>query len=188
MSKEIKAPISSVFNLVSSIQRGILYLTLFIIPWFVIPLPYDSSEKIKSVVFIILTSLLILLEVVKWIWDGKVSIIKSPFDKVFLLLFSSFLLSFVFAQDSWISFWGYDGRVGRGFFAVIFLFLFFYLTRGILQKRKEIVRAIEILSLGLLVLIVLSLLSVLKVNIFVWIPYIKDFFVVGLPLTKKSLI
>ena len=183
MSKEIKAPISSVFNLVSSIQRGILYLTLFIIPWFVIPLPYDSSEKIKSVVFIILTSLLILLEVVKWIWDGKVSIIKSPFDKVFLLLFSSFLLSFVFAQDSWISFWGYDGRVGRGFFAVIFLFLFFYLTRGILQKRKEIVRAIEILSLGLLVLIVLSLLSVLKVNIFVWIPYIKDFFVVGLPLT-----
>ncbi|KKP65838.1 MAG: hypothetical protein UR61_C0010G0010 [candidate division WS6 bacterium GW2011_GWE1_34_7] len=183
MSKEIKAPISSVFNLVSSIQRGLLYLTLFIIPWFVIPLPYDSSEKIKSVLFISLTSLLILLEIIKWIWDGKISIIKSSFDKIFLLLFSSFLLSFVFAQDSWISFWGYDGRIGRGFFAITFLFLFFYLSRGILQKREEIIRAIEIFSLGLLILIILSVLSVLKVNIFAWIPYIRDFFVVGLPLT-----
>lgn len=183
MSKEIKAPISSVFNLVSSLQRGILYLTLFIIPWFVIPLPYDSSEKIKSVIFILLTSLLILLEVVKWIWDGKISIIKSSFDKIFLLLFSSFLLSFIFAQDSWISFWGYDGRVGRGFLAMMFLFLFFYLSRGILQKRKEIIRAIETLSIGLLILIILSVLSVLNINVFLWIPYIKDFFVVGLPLT-----
>ena len=183
MSKEIKAPISSVFDMVSTLQRGILYFTLFLIPWFVIPLPYDSTEKMKSLLFIILASFLILLEVVKWIWDGKISVIKSSFDKVFLLLFGSFLISFIFAQDSWISFWGYDGRIGRGFFVMIFLFLFFYLVRGILQKKKQIIRAVEALSLGLGVLLLISVLSVLKVNIFGWLPYIKDFFVVGLPLT-----
>ena len=123
------------------------------------------------------------MEVVKWIWDGKVSIIRSSFDKVFLLLFSSFLLSFVFAQDNWISFWGYDGRIGRGFLAFIFLFLFFYLSRGVLQKRNEIIRALEVLSVGVATLLVLSILSVLKINVFGWIPFVKDFFVVGLPLT-----
>ena len=114
MSKEIKAPVSSVFDLISGLQRFVLYFILFLIPWLIIPLPYDLTEKVKSITFIILTSILVLLEVVKWIWDGKVSIIKSSFDKVFLLLFGSFLLSFVFARDSWISFWGYDGRVEIG--------------------------------------------------------------------------
>lgn len=183
MSNEIKAPISSVFDLVSGIQRAVMYLTLFLIPWFVIPLPYDSTEKIKGILFIFLSTILLLLEVVKWIWDGKITILKSPLDKIFLLLFGSFLLSFAFAQDTWISLWGYDGRIGGGFLVMTFLFLFFFLLRGVLQQSKEVVRAIEALLLGLGVLILLSMFSIFKVNVFGWIPYIKDFFIVGLPLT-----
>ena len=183
MSEEKNISAVSVFDMISKLQRVLLYATLFIIPWFVIPLPFDSTESIKSIVFILLSSLLILLEIIKWIWDGKISIIKSPLDKVFLLLFLSFLISTVFARDGWMSFWGYDGRLGTGLFTMIFLFLFFYLSRGFLQKRAEIVNAISSLSLGILVLIIISALSVLKVDIFGWIPYVNNFFVVGLPLT-----
>ena len=183
MSEEKNISAVSVFDMISKLQRVLLYATLFIIPWFVIPLPFDSTESIKSIVFILLSSLLILLEIIKWIWDGKISIIKSPLDKVFLLLFVSFLISTVFARDGWMSFWGYDGRLGTGLFTMIFLFLFFYLSRGFLQKRAEIVNAISSLSLGILVLIIISALSVLKVDIFGWIPYVNNFFVVGLPLT-----
>ena len=171
------------FEKISKVQRVILNLILFIIPWFVVPLPYDSTEKIKSILFIVLSSILILLEIVKWIWDGKVSIIKSPLDKAFLLFFFSFLLSTIFARDRWMAFWGYDGRMGSGLFVIIFLFFLFFLSRGFLRKRKDIVRAISSLSFGLFILILLSMLSVLKVNIFSWIPYVKEFFVVGLPLT-----
>ncbi len=53
---------------------------------------FDSTERIKSILFIALSSLLVLLEVVKWIWDGKVSIVKSKSGKIFLLLFFSPLL------------------------------------------------------------------------------------------------
>ncbi len=171
------------FEKISKIQRVVFNLILFIIPWFIVPLPYDSTEKIKSILFVVLSSILILLEIVKWIWDGKVSIIKSPLDKAFLLFFFSFLLSTVFARDRWMAFWGYDGRMGSGFFVVIFLFFLFFLSRGFLRKRRDIVRAVSSLSFGLSILILLSMLSVLKINIFSWIPYVKEFFVVGLPLT-----
>ena len=89
------------FEKISKVQRVVLNLILFIIPWFVVPLPYDSTEKIKSILFIVLSSILILLEIVKWIWDGKVSIVKSPLDKAFLLFLFAFLLSTVFARDRW---------------------------------------------------------------------------------------
>ncbi len=183
MSEDQKTPVTSVFDMVSKIQRIIFYGILFVIPWFVVPLPYDSTEKIKSILFIILSALLILLEVIKWIWDGKISVTKSPIDKVFLLLFISFLLATVFARDTWMSFWGYDGRMGTGLLVMIFLFLFFFLSRGFLQKKEQIVNAVSSLSIGLFVLIVVSILSMLKVDIFSWLPYVKEFFVVGLPLT-----
>lgn len=183
MSEEKKSSSLSIFDTISKIQRVLFYGILFIIPWFIVPLPYDSTEKIKSILFIILSSLLILLEIVKWIWDGKVSVIKSPLDKVFLILFISFLLATVFARESWMSLWGYDGRMGTGLFTMIFLFLFFFLSRGFMQKKEHIINAVSSLSLGLFVLILLSILSVLKVDVFGWIPYINEFFVVGLPLT-----
>lgn len=187
MLKENNTPASSVFNMISKLQRVVLYVTLFVIPWFIIPLPYDSTEKIKSIAFIFLSSLIVLLEIIKWIWDGKISITKSSLDGVFLLLFISFLISSIFARDSWMSFWGYDGRLGNGFFVMIFLFLFFFLSRGFLQKKADMVNAITSLSLGILTLIVLSILSVLKIDIFGWVPYISNFFVVGLPLTFSFL-
>ncbi len=75
--------------------------------------------------------------------------------------------------------WGYDGRMGTGFFVMVFLFLFFFF-QGFMQKKKEIVNAITALSLGLFALITLSMLSVLKVDILGWFPYVRDFFTVEL--------
>lgn len=183
MSEEKYVSTSSVFDMVSKLQRLFFYAILFVIPWFVIPLPYDSTEKLKSIAFISLSCLIILLEIIKWIWDGKISIIKSSLDKIFLLLFLSVVLSTVFAQDTWMAFWGYDGRLGTGLFVMIFLFLFFFLSRSFLQKKNEIVKAVTSLSMGVFVMIILSILSVLKVDIFGWLPYVNNFFVVGLPLT-----
>ena len=45
------------FEKISKVQRIIFNLIMFIIPWFVIPLPYDSTEKIKSILFIELSSI-----------------------------------------------------------------------------------------------------------------------------------
>jgi len=182
MSKENKENVS-VFDMISGLQRIIFNITLILIPWFVVPLPYDSTEMIKSIAFIFLSSFLVLLEIIKWIWDGKISMTKSPFDKVFFLLLISLLLSTVFARDSWIAFWGYDGRMGGGFFAMIFLFLLFYFGREFFQKKEHLVKSLYSLSIGVTILLGLSLLSVFNVNIFSWVPFIKEFFVVGLPLT-----
>ena len=89
MPKDNNASMPSIFELISQIQRYVFYFTLFLIPWFVVPLPSDPTEQIRSVAFIFLASIIILLEVIKWIWDGKISITKSPFDKIFLILILS---------------------------------------------------------------------------------------------------
>lgn len=187
MSTLEKKNISSVFEMISAIQKFLFYIILFVIPWFIIPLPYDSTEKMKGILFVFLASLLILLEVIKWIWDGKVSVIRSSLDKAFLLLFGSFLISTLFARDQWISLWGFDGRMGTGFLVISILFVFFFLARGFLREKKELIRSLEILLGGIGFLILLSFLSVLKVELFSWIPFVGEFFAVGLPLSFSFL-
>ena len=167
----------------SFFQRQLLYILLFLLPWFVIPLPWDPTEQIKIVLFIIISSLIILLEVIKWIWDGKVTISKSVVDRAFLLLALTFFISSVFAADKWTALWGFDGRLGTGFLSLSILFLLFFVSRNFLSNSKSIIRAIEVFVLGISILSILSLLSLFKVNIFGWMPVIKNFFIIGLPLT-----
>lgn len=167
----------------SFFQRQLFYITLFFLPWFVIPLPWDSTDQIKTTLFILLASLIILLEVVKWIWDGKISILRSKFDKVFLVLLFSFIISTIFSLDKWIAVWGFEGRLSTGLLSMSVLLVFFFLARSFLNKSEQILKSIEILLLGVAILTILSMLSFFKVDIFSWIPYLKHFFIVGLPLT-----
>ena len=167
----------------SFFQRQIFYITLFFLPWFVIPLPWDSTEQIKTTVFILLATLIVLLEIVKWIWDGKITILRSKFDKVFLLLFFSFVISTIFSLDKWIAIWGFEGRLSIGLLSMSVLLLFFFLSRGFLNKSAHVLKSIEIALLGITILTILSILSFFRVEIFSWIPYVKHFFILGLPLT-----
>ncbi len=167
----------------SFFQRQLLYILFFFIPWFVIPLPWDPTEQIKVTAFIVLSSLIILLEVIKWIWGGKVEIGKSLYDKVFFLLLLSFLISSVFALDKWTAFWGFDGRFGTGLLSITILLTLFFVARGCLNNSKYILKAIEMVTFGISILLILSILSLFKVDVYSWIPVIKNFFVAGLPLT-----
>lgn len=167
----------------SFFQRQLFYLLLLFLPWFVIPLPWDPTEQIKVTFFIVISSIIILLEIIKWIWDGKIAISKSVFDKVFLLLILSFLLSSIFALDKWTGFWGFDGRIGTSLLSIVPLLTIFFISRNFLNNSKYISKALEMSVIGISILLILSLLSLFKIDIFGWIPVIKNFFIVGLPLT-----
>ena len=177
-----KASLTSNKINLSFFQRQLFYVLLFFIPWFVIPLPWDPTEQIKVMFFIIVSSLIILLEIIKWIWDGKVQIGKSVYDKAFFLIFLSFVASSIFALDKWTSFWGFDGRLGTGMLSISILFILFFVVRNFLNDHKYVLKSGEVLVWGLSILLLLSMLSVFKVNVFGWIPVIKNFFVAGLPL------
>src|SRR5690606_32251877 len=107
----------------------------------------------------------------------------SKFDKVFLVLLFSFIISTIFSLDKWIAVWGFEGRLSTGLLSMSVLLVFFFLARSFLNKSKQILKSIEILLLGVAILTILSMLSFFKVDIFSWIPYLKHFFIVGLPLT-----
>lgn len=171
---------------ISFFQRQLFYILLFFIPWFVVPLPWDPTEQVKVLLFTILSSIVVLLEIVKWVWDGKITILKSNFDKTFLLLYATFVLSSVFAIDKWVSVWGFDGRFGIGFISISLLTLFFFLSRGFIKESNHIYKSIEALIYGISVLLLLSLLSFFNIEVFGWVPYVNNFFVKGLPLTFYS--
>ncbi len=163
-----------------------MYLMLFITPWFVIPLPWDATENIKVIIFLAFSLLLILLELIKWIWDGKITILRSSLDKIVFILLGTFIVSSIFAVDQWTSLWGFDGRLSTGLLSISVLILIFFLARGFLAKKEYILRSLEALLLGISTLVVLSFLTTFKINIWGWIPYIKEFFLPGLPLTFYS--
>jgi len=186
LTNNIKTNVTSSGMDLSFFQRQFFYLLLFFIPWLVLPLPWDPTESIKVTFFLVISAIVILLEIVKWIWDGKIAIYKSVFDKVLLLLLLSFIISSIFALDRWTAIWGFDGRLGTGIVSMSVFFTFIFLSRSFLNNKKYIVKSIEILMFGISVLAILSLISFFKVNIFGWIPIFKHFFVVGLPLTFYS--
>ncbi len=173
---------SQKFN-ISSIQKILFNILLFALPWFIVPLPWDITEKGKSLLVVGISTLIILLEVIKWIWDGKITILRSPLDSVVLVILISLILSTVLAMDTWVAMWGFDGKLGSGFFVTVFLLGTFYLYRNFLASKESLSRAVESLVWGIGVLSLLSLLSFFKVNIFSTIPLYKDFVTVGLPLT-----
>ncbi|MGI6423289.1 MAG: hypothetical protein ACOX0X_01535 [Candidatus Dojkabacteria bacterium] len=186
LTNESKTSTSASVVDISLFQRIFFYILLFFIPWLVLPLPWDPTDQVKITFFIVFSSIILLLEFIKWIWDGKVVIFKSSLDKVSLLLLLSFLISTIFALDKWTAIWGFDGRLGTGFLSISILLAFFFLSRSFLNSSKYIVKSSVILSLGISTLLILSLLSFLKINIFGWMPVFKNFFVTGLPLTFYS--
>lgn len=170
----------------SFFQRILSYVLLFTIPWFVLPLPWDTTEQVRVTFFLVISLLILLLEFVKWIWDGKISMLRSSLDKIVFVLLSTFVISSIFALDKWTSIWGMDGRLGTGLLSIFTLMVIFFIGRGFLSKKEYVLKSIELFLLGLSTTVVLSFLTVLKVNVWGWIPYAKELFLPGLPLTFYS--
>lgn len=170
----------------SFFQRILSYVLFFIIPWFVIPLPWDTTEQVRVTFFLVISLLILLLEFVKWIWDGKITMLRSSLDKIVFVLLTTFVISSIFALDKWTSIWGMDGRLGTGLLSIFTLMVIFFIGRGFLSKKEYVLKSIELFLLGLSTTVVLSFLTVLKVNVWGWIPYAKELFLPGLPLTFYS--
>lgn len=168
---------------ISTIQKVLFNILLFMLPWFIIPLPWDLTERGKSLLFVGITVIIMLLEVIKWVWDGKVTILRSTLDGAVLLVLISLLLSTVLARDTWVATWGFDGKLGAGMFVGVFLFGMFYLFRDFLSEKATLLKSIESFLWGIMVLTILSLLSFFKIDIFSFIPVYKDLLTVGFPLT-----
>lgn len=170
---------------ISHIQKYLLYALVLLLPFIIIPFPWDWSERGMSLVILSFATVIVGLELIKLIWEARVSIVKTALDGGVLLILFSSLLSTVFSRDISSSLWGVDGRLGGGFIVLLAIVSLGFSVRSFIKTNNDIQNLITAFLLGLLISNILSFISFLGYNPFGFIPVYKDMFVVGFPIVKS---
>jgi tetratricopeptide (TPR) repeat protein len=167
-------------------QKRLFKVLIFLLPLSIFPFPWDWTEKSMSLLILFISTVILGLEVIKLLWDGKTSILKSSLDIGFFLILLSMLLSTVFSLDVYTSLWGVDGRFGTGLVVFIAIFLVTIVSRTFIEGEEDVRSLILIFLLGFFMNNFLSLLSFFGVNVWGFLPVYKNLYQSGLPLLRSS--
>ena len=171
---------------INAIQNGIFYMLFILLPFAVIPLPWDWAERGISILILIVSTIIVALELLKFIWEGKFSIFKNGIDTgIFLVLLVS-TISTIFSVDTGISFWGVDMNLGSGLIGLIAVILVSFTMRSFIDSFEEIVKVLMYFSAGVSIINIFSLLSFFNVDFLGILPAYKEVFTYGLPWTLSS--
>lgn len=168
------------------IQKFTFYAMLFLAPLSIIPFPWDWTERGMGLLVLALGTIIIVLEMVKLIWDGKLTIIKGVLDGGIMLIFLSLIFSTLFSKDLSSSIWGMDGKLGTGIIAFVCILLVSLCARTFIKTTKDIKWAFLAFVVGFSITNILSILSFLGINVWGFIPVYKDLGQAGLPLLRSS--
>jgi len=171
---------------IPTIQKYLFFAILFIAPLAIIPFPWDWTERGMSLVILGLSTIIISLEIIKLIWEGKVTFLKSALDGGILAVLVSLILSTIFSKDFNSSIWGTDGRLGAGLITFVTILLVCLCARTFIKNIKDIKYALLAFVAGFTITNILSILSFLGVNVWGFIPVYKDLSQTGLPLLRSS--
>ena len=168
------------------IQKYLTYLLLFLLPWFVMPFPWDWTEKSMGLIILTLTVIIVGLEVIKLIWHGKISLLKNIVDFGLLILLLSLLISTLFSVDFYTSMWGIDSRFGNGFIVFLSIVILTYSARNYLEKFEDIKKCLMALAIGMGINNVFSILSFFGINIWSFVPVYQYLHQIGLPILRSA--
>lgn len=173
------------FN-IPTLQKYLFYIMLFITPFAIMPFPWDWTERSMSLVILSLATIIISLEVIKLIWEGKLTFLKSTLDGGIIAVLVSLLLSTLFSKDLNSSLWGTDGRLGSGLIVFVTILLLCLCARTFIKTIKDIKYALYAFIIGFTITNLLSIFSFIGVNIWGFVPVYKDLAQTGLPLLRSS--
>lgn len=185
MLTDLKTVEKRKFN-IPTIQKYIFFLILFITPFAIIPFPWDWTERGMSLLILGLSTIIVVLELIKLIWEGKVTFLKSILDGGILAILVSMIISTLFSKDINSSLWGADGRLGSGLITFVAILLVCICARTFIKNIKDVKYALLAFVIGFTITNILSILSFLGVNVWGFIPVYKDLGQDGLPLLRSS--
>jgi hypothetical protein len=174
------------YNLFSRIQLFFLCISLILIPIALFPLEWMMFEYGRVFLLIVFTIILLTFELIKFLIQGKLEILKSPRDIILMLLGFSFLVSLLFSSDSFVSFWGYEHRFGTGFVSILAILIYILILKSMIKDIRSLVSLVSFLSIGILLSAVLSIASFYGFNPFGFIPEFEKFFFVGIPFFNSA--
>ncbi len=168
------------------VQKYIFWTLMLLLPLAIMPFPWDWTERSMSLLILSFSTVILGLEVIKLVWDGKASILKSTLDIGFFSILLSMLFSTIFSRDINTSIWGTDGRLGGSLIIFICIILVTISARTFIKDDKDIRYSIFAFLTGFFINNIFSILSFLGVNIWGLIPVYKDLHQYGLPLLRSS--
>jgi tetratricopeptide (TPR) repeat protein len=171
---------------INAIQNGIFYMLFLLLPFAIIPMPWDWLERGTSLLILIVSTVIVALEILKFIWEGKFSIFKNSIDTGIFLVLLAGIISTIFSVDSGLSFWGVDMNLGSGLVSLIAVVLVSISMRSFIDTFEEIVKVLLYFSIGVLVINILSLLSFGGIDFLSFLPAYKEVFSYGLPWTLSA--
>jgi tetratricopeptide (TPR) repeat protein len=174
-------PEKNIETVISSIERILFYILLSVLPISILPFPWDLTEKGMTIVILFFTLLICILEIVKVVWSGKIAFLKRDSDLIIFLLFLSFVLTTIFAQDSNLSLFGYDYRLSNGLVGLSSVLLLTFLTRSFISTKKEFLNLLIAFFVGSILTTFFSLISFWGGNIFNIVPKIGTLGMEGFP-------
>lgn len=169
-----------------AIQKHLFLAMLFLLPLSIIPFPWDWTEKGMSLVILIFSTIIIGIEIIKLIWDGKATLIKSLLDMGSFAILISLILSTLLSKDINSSLWGVDNRLGSGLIVFIAVILVSFSARTFIHNMRDIKMVILSFLGGLFISNILSIFSFLGSNIWEIIPVYKEMHQAGLPLLRSE--
>lgn len=171
---------------IPTIQKYLFCLVLFITPLAIMPFPWDWTERSMSLVILFVATIIISLEIIKLIWEGKSTFLKSILDGGIFAILISLILSTLFSKNLNESIWGVDGRLGAGLIVFVAILLMCLCARTFIKDKKDIEYVLLALIIGFTISNILSVYSFFGANIWSAIPVYKVLGQSGLPLLRYS--
>ena len=171
---------------INAIQNGVFYMLFILLPFSIIPMPWDWTERGITLLILLVSTVIVFLEIFKFIWEGKFSIFKNSIDLGILLLLLASIVSTAFSIDSGLSFWGVDMNLGSGLVSLIAVILVSFSMRSFIDTFEEVVKVLIYFSIGISIINILSLLSFGGIDFLSKLPAYKEIFTYGLPWTLSA--
>ena len=171
---------------IPNIQKYLFFALLLLTPLTIMPFPWDWTERGMALVILVISVVIVALELVKLIWEGKTTFLKSALDGGILAVLASLTLSTIFSKDFNSSVWGMDGRLGAGLISFIAVVLVCLCARTFIKSRKDIIWSLMAFIISFSIVDILSILSFLGVNVWGFLPIYKNLSQVGLPLVRSA--
>ena len=169
----------------SRIQNYLFRSLLFLLPLTIFPFPWDWTERGMSILILLFSTLILVIELLKLIWEGRTSILKSALDIGLFLLLFTMLVSTLFSVDINTSLWGVDHRLSSGLISFFSVLLVTIVSRTFLDTEDDLKHVILFFAAGLLVNNFLSTMSFFGINIWSFIPVYKSLYIEGSPLVRS---
>lgn len=144
---------------------GVLGLA-FLTPLFFWSYTTEFYETPKFILVLVITTLFILLWVIKWILNGKVTLTSSKLDLSFFLLLIAYIVSTFFATSRPIAIFGALPKIEGSLSSFVLYTVFYFVLIANLKKISSIKKVIYALLASSILLTIMSLLSYAGINLF----------------------